>query len=704
MSFSPRLLFVLLSTIATITLPGLATRAQAQGTGAQINESAVGLVLYVDRSNPLASDQNPGTVSRPLLTLGRAIALAGPRANSGTDIKIGPGIYREVLNLSAFSPSDQAPLILEATDPYQTVISGSDVWTGWQAVGDGTFTLPWPYRWGNAHAPAGWPYLQPIVTRREMVFVNDVALQQVLSTYLSKAGTFNVVEGGNIRIWPPAGTNMSTATVEVATRSGLMQTPNGISNLVLRGLAFIHDNTAVNSIGNGAVKLIGGSNILIDGCVFDYNNWLGLSISGGPAQAITVQNSIADHNGENGIALSKMDNAVYDNNQTSSNNWRGAAGAFVSFDADGMKLSRIHDSTFSNSTSAYNQTGGVWFDTDNTNVVIENMQLCGNQTNGLFIEASQGPVTIDNTLFWGNASNGLQLANSNAVSLTNSLLYANSKAIFIGGSDSPRNVTDFATNANYALLQQNMIINNNDVVGTASTQFFITSSVQSTWALFVQTLTSDFNAYYNKFNGTSFSTKYGRQNLGGWQSSSHQDTHSTSVNPNPILPVTCGVQDPPLGPTNPGPTPTPTPSGTPTPVPSVTPTPTPKPTVTATPTPKPTATPVGSLIGPVTVTPPTVNFGRRLVGARPPVGSITMVNPYNSSGQLVIGHVSITGSGFALLPATTCTPGRSLVPTGQCTVVVTFTPPGVGTQNGSVTITDNASNGPHTIALAGSGY
>jgi len=69
---------------------------------------------------------------------------------------------------------------------------------------------------------------------------------------------------------------------------------------VLRGLTFEYDNTAVNALGNGAAKLAGGSNILVDNCIFNNNNWLGLSISGDPAQAITVESSRADHNGEPG--------------------------------------------------------------------------------------------------------------------------------------------------------------------------------------------------------------------------------------------------------------------------------------------------------------------------------------------------------------------------------------------------------------------
>jgi hypothetical protein len=518
--------------------------ASAQGTGAQINEAAVGQTLYVDQSNALASDSNPGTAAQPFLTIGRAVTGAALEVKSGTDVVIGPGTYRESINVNgAFSAADAAPLILEASEPGQTIITGSDVWTGWQNTSFGIYTHPWPYSWGDAPTPAGWPALAAIVTRREMVFVNGTPLQQVLSTPLPGSGTFNVVDGGTITIWPATGTNINTAIIEVATRAGLLQTPNGISQLVLRGLTFEHDSTAVNALGDGAVKLVGGSNILVDNCIFNDNNWLGLSISGGPAQAITVQNSRADHNGENGISLSKLDNLLFDQDQTSSNNWRGFAGGFTSFDADGMKVSRIHNATFSNYVSAYNQTGGAWFDTDNENIVLDSLQFCDNATNGLFIEASQGPVSVSNSQFLDNVGVGVQLANSTEIAVTNTVLYSNARAILVGGSDTPRSVTNYATNQVYSLLMSDMTIKNNDVTGTASSQYFLTSSLSSSWALFIQTLLSNDNVWYNPANVMGFSTKFGRQNLPGWQHSSQQDQNSVATNPGDQIPAYCGIED-----------------------------------------------------------------------------------------------------------------------------------------------------------------
>lgn len=686
--------------------------ARAQGTGAQINEATVSVELYVDQSNPAATDSNPGTQALPLLTIGAAVAKARSSTPGGTKIEIGPGIYRESITLGNFSNSNPSPLILEASDPGATVVSGADLWnSGWQAQSNGTFTHPWLYSWGNAATPSGWPTLQPIVRRREMVIINGTPLAQKTSLSLTQPGTFFVADGSMITLKPPTGTDMTSATIEVATRAGLLQTPNGISNLVLRGLTFVYDSSAVNAVGNGAVKLVGGSNLLVDNCVFNHNNWLGLSVSGNPAQNVTITNSLADQNGENGVALSKLKNLFYDNDQTSTNNWRGAAGGFTDFDADGIKVTRIHDGTFSNSVSAYNQTGGIWFDTDNANVLIENYELCGNLTNGMFVEASQGPVGVQDSLILGNGSNGFQMANSTNVSLSDNTAYGNAKgAVFIGGSDTPRSVTDFETSQQYSLYSQSFSQTGNIVAGSSSQATVLNSSLSTSWALFAQSLLSDFNTWFDQFNGSAFQTKFGRQNLGGWRVSSQQDADSTWTDPNVVLPTSCGVADPPPLIASPTPAPSATPTPTASPTPTVVPTPTPTATPTGSPTPTPTSTPtatptpIGSS-GLDLVTPATINFSRITVGTTSSVRTVLVMNPFGSSSSIVIGSASLVGSsGFALVPAsTTCTPGHTLAPDAQCQVAVKYTATALGTESATLTVIDSATASPHVISLLGTG-
>ena len=97
-------------------------------TGATIPEERVTAILHVDNVNDAASDENPGTEAQPLLTLGRATALANAnnRKNIGTRILVHPGTYRECLELPFLGDSTtDAPLVIEATEKGKTIVSGS---------------------------------------------------------------------------------------------------------------------------------------------------------------------------------------------------------------------------------------------------------------------------------------------------------------------------------------------------------------------------------------------------------------------------------------------------------------------------------------------------------------------------------------------------------------------------------------------------
>jgi hypothetical protein len=142
-----------------------------------------------------------------------------------------------------------------------------------------------------------------------------------------------------------------------------------------------------------------------------------------------------------------------------------------------------------------------------------------------------------------NLSNGLQVANSTNLAIMNSVAYGNKGGVFIGGSDSSRNVSDFETGQLYSLYSQNLLLNGNILAGTSSQQYVLTSSLRSSWASFVQTLNSDHNDWYGAANYAPFSTLFGRQNLAGWQSSTQQDGNSISAVPSVQLPSYCGTPD-----------------------------------------------------------------------------------------------------------------------------------------------------------------
>jgi hypothetical protein len=105
----------------------------------------------------------------------------------------------------------------------------------------------------------------------------------------------------------------------------------------------------------------------------------------------------------------------------------------------------------------------------------------------------------------------------------------------------------------------------------------------------------------------------------------------------------------------------------------------------------------GTGITPVTLSPTALSFGAVLIGAKSNK-TVTLTN--NQSVTLTGIKVSITGSS-AYSQVNTC--GTSIPAKGQCTITVSFAPVSSGSQPGTLSITDSASNSPQTVALSGSG-
>ncbi|MGB9418980.1 MAG: FG-GAP-like repeat-containing protein [Acidobacteriaceae bacterium] len=98
----------------------------------------------------------------------------------------------------------------------------------------------------------------------------------------------------------------------------------------------------------------------------------------------------------------------------------------------------------------------------------------------------------------------------------------------------------------------------------------------------------------------------------------------------------------------------------------------------------------------LTATPASIDFGGQDVNTSSAPKTITLTN----TSSVPVGLSSITASGPF---AETSQCGTVLAGSASCSISVVFTPPAIGSQNGSITITDDAEGGPQSISLAGSG-
>jgi hypothetical protein len=483
--------------------------------GATVAENLETAFLYVDGA--AGNDNNNGSQGSPFKTINKALLAVGANNQNsvGTQINVNPGIYREQLNFQA--SQTPLPFTLQATTTGTVFVSGADSLPGntWavSSYGPDIFTnsSTSSYISPACSAPAGWPPVPPVVLRREMVFINGVRLNQVMFSNELQPGTFWADAGGSnqIYLWPPAGTDMSQADIEVAnaSRSPLIGTDK-VNNFVVRGLTFEYDDSCTQL----GPRITNGTNILIDTDQFLWNNSMGFGVYAGTgsAQNITVQNSVANHNGQIGFGGYQAKYLLYQNDQSSYNSWRGALGSFYEVGFDGSYFFLYHNSNFNGYSSFYNESSGVHFDTDNATDQVTSLQSGANNLEGLSIEASEGPFLVQNSAICSNAlapgtkTGNIEIDDSSSVTLSGNTVYnGGAEQVFILGDGRAGTNWEQPT-VPLLRFNQHLTQTNNTFIGTADQLGFYTYykdapscsvAVTDTWQTFGSTLSSQSNTW-----------------------------------------------------------------------------------------------------------------------------------------------------------------------------------------------------------------
>lgn len=524
---------------------------------ASVNENATSSI-YVDAAS--GSDQNidaqssagvsRGSVKAPFKTLQAAINLAAAGSSRGvaTKVVVNPGVYRETVKIPGAS-SQAAPLIIEAASVGTAVLAGSDVVTNWntESSSPAIYSHSWTYNFGNCAIPSGWPTnFAPIARRSELVFVNGVPMTEVMTYGELRPGTFYVNEGSNVMdIAPPPGTNMSSAKVETAVRRQILNI-SGRSNVVLRGMVLEHAATCINQSGS---VISSSSNVLVDKVQAVWNNWGGLEIDN--SRNVTVQNSIASHNGGVGFQGNQLTNARYNYNESDYNNWRGAQGALYDWGMGGIKLMLTRSATINDHYSYRNQAQGIWFDTDNQNAVISNSTSSQNVLAAVQLERNEGPVTLENSKLCSSGL-GVNVLTVEKLSIKNNLFYNNSgtnngeAAIFIAGTPGGQRITNWQTGQSYELFTTGMALDGNTIADASGGQYvFATYLSGSDWSKFADSLNAGTNRWYDPYNANAFKVENGKAvNLSGWRSAVGTDYSSNWGAPSGSSAGSCSVSNP----------------------------------------------------------------------------------------------------------------------------------------------------------------
>ena len=508
------------SSTQTATLTAAAYNASQTFT-IQLNVSSTSSI-FVDAAK--GSDSAAGSQASPLKTIQAAVTKANARNIKGlaSTIIVNPGVYREKVAISAISGQTTAPLTIQAASTGTAIIAGSNLLSNWtsESGNPSIFSSPWQYRFGTSAIPSGWPAnIEPIVRRTEMIFVNSQPLTQVMATSQLQPGTFYVDEtNSQLLAYPPAGIDIRTAVVEAAVRSTTLNI-SGRSNITVRGLVFRHANSCLN---HSSANITSSSNVLVDQVQALWNNWGGLGIYS--SNGITVQNSIASYNGGVGFVTSRDQNSLYNFNESDYNNWRGAQGAFYDWAMGGTKLFAMHGAKVQNQFSYNNQAQGLWFDTDNKDIVIDNATLVGSANAALQIERNEGPITLQNSHLCSSGT-GVNLLTSEKVTIKNNAFYNNGGTgkyqaqIYLAGQAGGINIPDWQTGQVYNLVTTGMVMSANSFQDAAAGQLlFGTYLSGSDWSDFANSLNSSNNAWYDPSAPTAFKIVNGKLvNLTSWQ-------------------------------------------------------------------------------------------------------------------------------------------------------------------------------------------
>jgi hypothetical protein len=506
-----------------------------------------GTFIYVNGAS--GSDSNPGTSAEPFKTIQAGVnkAVKDSRSGIATTVDIAPGVYREEVSFGA--KTSAASMTIRAETPGTVFIDGSDVLTNRSKVSSTVYEFPWTDSVDGCPLPPGWyTGMPPIVLKNEMLFINSSPLTQVVSAAQLVPGTFFVNSSDTIEVNPPSGTDMDTAQVEVSARRETLNVTDS-KNIVFYGLAFQHAASCMNMSG---ANVFSSTNVLFDDVQANWNNWGGLGIS--TSSDVTVENSTLSYNGGQGFMGAEEQHGLFSNNEADYNNWRGDMIAFYDFAQGGFKFGRNRDITVDGQRSYNNQAEGLWFDTDNATITIENSTLVGNITENLKLEANEGPFTVDhNTSCSGGV--GVILMDSAGVTLTDNSFYGNQNSVgnlaadqngqvFVAGPAGGRTFTNFLTGATVTTQNTNITFSGNTFANLALGQYLFNTYLSGyDWTDFLDHFESSGNKWSNGPVTDAFRVPGGKiTNLSGWRSLTGKD--GTSVADSVAEASACGVPAP----------------------------------------------------------------------------------------------------------------------------------------------------------------
>jgi len=379
---------------------------------------------YVAQEDPKASDQNAGTADAPCKTMLRG--LKGLKA--GDTLYVKKGVYREEIVLPrkdwdwarvvrpAFSSgTSYANMItIMAWPGDEPVITGSDLVTGWKPHKDAIYVRE------------DWP------VNSQQVFCDGKILQQIAGTMpqllmdpwkgrkgesikdMEPGSFFYDIDAKKLYVWLADGADPGKHTMEVSVRCFLFS----LDSDYVKVSGFKMRHASITTKVNWASVGINGSNNILENCDITWTDFVGLSVGG---HNNTIINCKMNYHGNSGIGGGGSGHRFI-NCETSYNNYRHWS---TGWHAGGVKIiPYASDILMTGHVAAYNEGDGIWFDSGNFNVTVENSLSHHNKGAGIFYEISER-ATIRNNICYENLGRGVYLSNASDCQVLHNLFWRN---------------------------------------------------------------------------------------------------------------------------------------------------------------------------------------------------------------------------------------------------------------------------------------
>jgi hypothetical protein len=320
------------------------------------------------------------------------------RAGPGASLCIRKGVYRLETPLQ---PKAGQTLTFEPG----AVLNGSRLVTNWTPAGSHWVSEGHTQRFSDA------PFLSqhrcddnPPACVYEDLFMDDAPLTHVLS--LSELGTGEVFfDKSADKMYiaeDPAGHKLEATVLE----TGITSEANDVT---IRG-------ATVEKMGWTGIQ-VRGDRWLVERNEMRWCHARGLAVNGGGHRVI---GNFIHHNGNTGVSSSTAPGGLYEGNHIAHNNYLGFGARPTPHHEGGVKMLYVPGTVVRNNYSHHNDGDGWWFDTSNTDVMVENNVFEANTRFGFFYEVSFDAV-IRNNVFRNNGTDptwsgsGLRISTSKDV-------------------------------------------------------------------------------------------------------------------------------------------------------------------------------------------------------------------------------------------------------------------------------------------------